>query len=82
MLKTVAVKLEDIYIPAARRKELDQSKLDGVVEDMLNGEEQKPIRVREGKGRYVLVAGIHRLEASKAVGENTIDAYIVQAPKF
>ena len=82
MLKTVAVKLEDIYIPTARRKELGQGKLDGVVESMLNGDEQKPIRVREGKGRYVLVAGIHRLEASKAVGEKTIDAYIVQAPKF
>ncbi|MBL4788545.1 MAG: ParB N-terminal domain-containing protein [Kordiimonadaceae bacterium] len=82
MLKAVAVKLEDIYIPAARRKELDQGKVDEIVEAMLNDDEQKPVKIREGKGRYVLVAGIHRLEACKAVGENTIDAYIVQAPKF
>ncbi len=82
MLKTVAVKIEDIYIPTARRDELAQDKLDEVVESMMNGDQQKPIKVREGKGRYVLVVGVHRLEASKAVGETEISAYIIQAPKF
>jgi len=82
MMRVVAVKIEDIYIPTARRKELDNSKLDEVTENMLNGDQQKPIRVREGKGRFVLVTGIHRLEASKALGEKEIGAYIVQAPKF
>jgi len=82
MMRVVAVKIEDIYIPTARRKELDNSKLNEVTENMLNGDQQKPIRVREGKGRFVLVTGIHRLEASKALGEKEIGAYIVQAPKF
>lgn len=82
MMKVVAVKIDDIYIPAARRQELDQDKLDALTEVMLESEEQKPIRVREGKGRYVLIAGVHRLEASKALGETSIGAYIVQAPKF
>lgn len=82
MLKTVAVKIEDIYVPTARRKELEQDKLDATIEALLEGEDLKPIRVREGKGRFVLIAGIHRLEAGKAVGETEIGAYIVQAPKF
>lgn len=82
MLKVVDVKIEDIYVPAARRQEKDQDKVDGVAEDMMEGDEQKPIRVRKGKGRFVLISGIHRLEAAKALGEESIGAYIVQAPKF
>lgn len=82
MLKVTMVKIEDIYIPTARRKELEQDKVDAVTERMLNGDEEKPIRVRNGKGRFVLVEGIHRLEASKALGETDIGAYVVQAPKF
>ena len=82
MLKIVNVKIEDIYIPTARRQELDQSKVDEIAENMINGDQHKPIRVRKGKGRLVLIAGIHRLEASRALGEEDIGAYIVQAPKF
>lgn len=82
MLEVVAVKIDDIYIPTARRQELDQGKVDAVAEKMLNGEQQKPIRVRKGKGRLVLIAGINRLEACKALGEEDIGAYIVQAQKF
>lgn len=82
MLKIVSVKIEDIYIPSARRREMDQGRLDTIAENLLNGEQQKPIRVRRGKGRFVLVEGVHRLEASKALGEIEIDAYVVQAPKF
>ncbi len=82
MLKIVDVKVEDIYVPAARRAEFDQSKVDAIVEAMLNGEQQQPIRVRKGKGRLVLIAGINRLEAGKAVGETELGVYIVQARKF
>lgn len=82
MMKIVAVKIDDIYVPTARRQELDQAKLDALIENMLNGDQQKPVRVRRGKGRFVLIAGVHRLEACKALGEKEIDAYIVQAPKF
>ena len=82
MLKIVDVKIEDIYVPAARRQELDQSKIDALAESMMDGERGKPIRVREGKGRLVLIEGAHRLEAAKALGDTTIGAYIVQARKF
>ncbi len=82
MMKIVAVKIDDIYVPTARRNELQQDKVDATVEQMLAGDDMKPIKVREGKGRMVLIEGVHRLEASKAVGETEIGAYIVQAPKF
>lgn len=82
MLKVTYHKIEDIYITAARRAEFDQSKIDTIAESMMNGEQPKPIRVRKGKGRLVLLAGINRLEASKALGEKDIGAYIVQAQKF
>jgi uncharacterized ParB-like nuclease family protein len=72
----------DYQTGAGQRKELDQAKLDTVIEGLLEGEPKKPIRVREGKGRYVLIEGIHRLEANKAVGEDTIGVFIVQARKF
>ncbi|MEX0300037.1 MAG: ParB N-terminal domain-containing protein [Kordiimonas sp.] len=82
MLKVVTVKIEDIYVPTAHRKDMDQAEVDTIVDAMLEGEEQKPIRVRHGKGRYVLIDGNHTLEASKAVGEDTINTYIVQSRKF
>lgn len=82
MLKAVQVKIADIYVPTDRRKELVQTEVDAIVEAMVRGDEQKPIRVREGKGRFVLVAGVNQLEASKQVGEASIAAYIVQARKF
>jgi len=83
MLKVTQVKIEDIYVPAARRKELEQSRVDETAERMVDGDgQEKPVRVRQGKGRFVLIEGIHRLEASKALGEETIAAYIVQAAKF
>ncbi|MFC4348050.1 ParB N-terminal domain-containing protein [Kordiimonas lipolytica] len=82
MLKIVPVIIDEIYIPTKRRGELDQSKVEAVTEKLLNGEAQKPIKVRSGKGRFVLVEGINRLEANRALGETEIGAYVVQAPKF
>ncbi|WP_417450277.1 ParB N-terminal domain-containing protein [Kordiimonas sp.] len=82
MLKTAPIKIEDIYIPTDRRKEIKQSEIDTIVAEMMDGAARKPVRVREGKGRYVLIEGVNRLEACKTVGDETIPAYIVQARKF
>jgi ParB-like chromosome segregation protein Spo0J len=38
-----------------------------------------PILVRADNSRYVLVEGLHRLEACRALGETTVAAYLVQA---
>lgn len=79
MLKAVVVKIGEIYVPAERRKELDPQKVETTAEEIMEETEEHPIQVRQGKGRYVLVKGIHRLEARKALGEETIQAYIVSA---
>lgn len=81
MLKTVPIKVDEIYVPTALRKELDEDKTAQAAEDMMVGEEAKPIQVRQGKGRYVLVKGLHRVEAAKALGEETIEGIIVAARK-
>ncbi len=79
MLKAIEVKIADIYLPADRRKELDTQKAERVAENIMEGGESLPIQVRQGKDRYVLVKGIHRLEARKALGDVTIQAFIVGA---
>lgn len=79
LLKSVVLKIEDIYVPAARRKELDPNKLEDVAEQILEEHDDRPIQVRKGDGRYVLVKGIHRLEAHRALGSTTIESYIVSA---
>jgi ParB-like chromosome segregation protein Spo0J len=79
LLKPIAVKIEDIYVPAGRRKELDPEKIEAVAEEIMEEDEEQPIMVREGKGRYVLVSGVHRLEARKALGEETIQVFVVGA---
>jgi sulfiredoxin len=43
--------------------------------------QQAPILTRRDGDRFVLVHGLHRLEACKALGEETIYGYLVQAQK-
>ncbi len=81
MLKTVVVKIDEIYVPTKHRKALETAKVDEIAESILEIGQQTPIQVRHGKGRYVLVTGMHRLEAVKALGEDSIEALIVAARK-
>ena len=53
-----------------------------LAEDILENGMETPEYVRAGKGRYVLQEGLHRVEAIKLLGENIIEAHIVQAKKF
>lgn len=79
MLNPEALPLDEIYVPVKLRKTLDQAEVEAIAESILAEESQRPIQVRRGKGRYVLIKGLHRLEAGRALGEETIDALIVQA---
>ncbi len=74
--------ISEIYVPAKRRKTLDQSRVDILAEDILENGQTTPIQVRQGKGRVVLVEGLHRLEACKALGEELIRGYLVQARRY
>ena len=71
--------IAQIYVPVKRRKTLDQAAVDRIAENMLEVGQLTPILVRQDRERYVLVEGLHRLEACKALGEETIIGLLVQA---
>lgn len=70
-----------IYVPVAKRKTLDEAKVATLAESILDEGQKTPILVREGDGRLVLVEGLHRLEACKTLGEDTIVGLLVQPPR-
>jgi sulfiredoxin len=74
-----AFKIEDIYVPAKRRRTLDPVTVNTIAESMLEEGQRLPILVRRDGERLVLVEGLHRLEACRSLGEETIVGIIVQA---
>ncbi len=79
MLRPVAVKIDEIYVPTRLRNTLDAAKVESIAESIIENGQETPIQVRQGKGRYVLVTGLHRLEALRMLDAETIDALIVSA---
>ena len=79
MLRNQNFPIEKIYVPTARRKTLDPEKVRTIAEDWLKNGQKTPIQVRVDGERYVLVEGLHRLEAAKELGEKTIVGLLVQA---
>lgn len=67
-----------IYVPVKRRKTLDAGMVNEIAESMLEVGQLTPILVRRDGERLVLVEGLHRLEACKALGEETIVGLVVQ----
>jgi len=80
-MESVFLPVEDIYVPARFRDTLDQAKVEEIANSLMETGQQVPIQVRQGKGRYVLVKGLERLEAVRALGEETVEALVVQAPR-
>jgi ParB-like chromosome segregation protein Spo0J len=66
-------------VPAKRRASLDPRKAQEIAASILQVGQQTPILVRRDGERFVLVEGLHRLEACKQLGEDTIFGYLVQA---
>ena len=79
MLKKKAVTIADVYVPVKRRQTLDLQKVETLAESILARGQDTPILVRADGSRYVLVEGLHRPEACRALGETTVSAYLVQA---
>lgn len=79
MLRAKKVRLADIYVPTARRGTLNPAKVAPLAEDILENGMTTPIQLRADGARFVLVEGLHRLEAARSLGETEIDAYLVQA---
>jgi len=81
MMKKQILAIQDVYVPMQRRQTLDAKKVEALAESMLEKGQEAPILVRPDGSRFVLVEGLHRLEACKALGEKTVPAYLVQARK-
>ena len=83
MLEHHSLPIDKIHVPVKRRKTLEPDKVEALAEDMLENGQKTPIRCRidrkRAEPRFVLVEGLHRLEAARALGETTIVAYLVQA---
>lgn len=73
--------IANIYVPIKRRATLKPETVQEIARSILEVGLQAPILVRRDGNRFVLVEGLHRLEACKALGEETIDGYLVQAVK-
>ena len=78
MLEERTFKTADIYVPAKRRRTLNPKTVEEIAESMIEEGQRTPILLREDGARFVLVEGFHRLEACKALGEDTIIGIIVQ----
>ena len=83
LMRTIKIPLGEIYVPTKLTKTLDAAKVETRAEEVLENGLQTPVQVRrdEDRNRYVLISGVHRLEAARALGEDTVEALIVQARK-
>jgi sulfiredoxin len=72
--------IADIRVPVKRLRTLDAKHVEEIAQSMLEEGQKTPIRVRADGERFVLVEGLHRLEACKALGETTIVGIVVQTP--
>lgn len=77
------IPVKDIYVPLKRRKEeINLETVNEISDSILEVGQLKPILIRKDKERYILVDGLYRLEACKALGQETITAIFVQARKY
>ena len=81
MMKRENFLVANIYVPVKRRTTLVQAKVDELAAAILKDGQTTPILVRVDGERFVLIEGLHRLEAAKKLGETTIAGYRVDARK-
>lgn len=79
MPKPESFPIEKIFVPTKIKKTLKPETVAEIAESMLDIGQQEPISIRLDGDRLVLVEGLHRLEACKALGETTILGVLVPA---
>jgi hypothetical protein len=79
MPKPESFPIEKIYVPVKRKKAIKPEVVEEIAGSILEIGQQVPILVRPDEGRFILVEGLHRLEACKALGETTIAGILVSA---
>ena len=80
-MKRETFEIAAIYVPVKRRATIKPEVVREIAESMLAVGQQSPILVRRDGDRFVLVEGLQRLEAAKALGETTIIGFLVDARK-
>jgi sulfiredoxin len=81
MMKRENFPVENIYVPVKRRATLVPARVEELAAAMLKDGQTTPILVRADGERFVLIEGLHRLEAAKSLGEKTIVGFRVDARK-
>jgi ParB-like chromosome segregation protein Spo0J len=81
MMKREKFEIANIYVPVKRRATLKPATVKELAQSILDAGLRTPIMVRKDGERFILVEGLHRLEACKSLGEETIDGYLVEARK-
>jgi hypothetical protein len=71
--------IDKIHIPEKKRKGLKPEVVQDLAERILDVGQQDAILVRREKDHFVLVDGLHRLEACKALGERAILGLLISA---
>jgi sulfiredoxin len=79
MMRREKFAIANIYVPIKRCATLKLETVQESAQSILEVGQKHPILVRRDGDRFVLVHGLHRLEACKALGEETIYGYLVQA---
>lgn len=82
MMRPQTFQIASVRVPAKRKRTLEAARVEEIANDMLENGQTTPIRVRSDGDGYVLVEGYHRLEALRALGEDQVSGYLVQAQKF
>jgi len=82
VIKSLTLAIDDVYVPVKRRRSLDPQTVEQLAESILENGLQTPIGVRHDGERHILVSGLHRLEACRALGEETIECILVGARQF
>ncbi len=81
MLKREKFPIANIYVPVKRRAGLVPARVEELAALIVKDGQQTPILVRVDGARFVLVEGLHRLEAIRSLGETTIAGFRVDARK-
>ena len=79
MLKRENFPIDNIYVPVKRRATLVPARVEELAASILKDGLKTPILVRADGARFVLVEGLHRLEAARSLGETSIAGFRVDA---
>ncbi len=79
MLQKTTFPIDRVRVPVKRMKTLEEAKVVELAESILAEGQLTPIRVRADGENFILIEGLHRLEALKALGEETVEGYLVHA---